>query len=157
MAANDNKRLYDYHPDAQPEDDQTITVAHVDDPYDVYGGRARRECGHMGGTQPPRRGWLGNPYRVAEYGREDAIDEFEDAFARELRDERAFCNAVLGLCGQVVACHCRHLTDDEPACHLDVVREWLLDGRVFRIAHDIHGIPLSGWQTERMADREVLL
>lgn len=154
--STDNKSLYDYDPDAQPENEQTIAIVHVSEDYDVYGGRAPHgRC--MGETDPSGRGWLGNPYRLANHGRQEAIEKFERAFIDELRNSRAFCNAVVGLPNQRVACHCRYADDDSPPCHLDVVKEALLDGRVYCIADRVHEIPLPDWKQELACDPEVLL
>ena len=156
MRTTDNSTIYDFDPEAAPKHEKTITVCHVDEDYDVYGGRhTYGKC--MGETNPPHRGWLGNPFRVAEYGREECIERFEEAFIEHLRDDWAFCNACIGLPGRRVACHCRHDGEDEPSCHLDVVQEALLDGRVFRIALDIHDISIPEWMAESACDPEVLL
>lgn len=144
-------KLYDFDPDAQPEDEATLTVAHVDEPHDLYGGRQRRgsSTDHLGEVNPTKKGWLGNPHLVSEHGRETAIDLFERSFMLELRGSWAFANALIGLPGQVVACHCRHTHESEPACHLDVVREKLLDGTVFGIAHHCHDISMPEWMRKK--------
>ena len=148
--------LFDYDPDAQPRDERTIKVCHVDEPYDFYGGRASYgRC--LGEADPTSSGWLGNPFKLADHSREEAIEKFEEAFINELSESRAFCNAVLGLEGNRVACHCRHSKETEPACHLDVVREALLDGRVYLIAQKRHQIALTDAQLDRMARPEDLL
>lgn len=151
--------IYAFDPDAQPDDQKTITVCHVDDAHDVYGGRhTHGSC--MGETIPPHKGWLGNPFRVTDYGRLECIEKFEQAFLQHLKNSKPFCNAVCSLPGQRVACHCRHRDEDATegdACHLDVVRTALLDGRVFRIAHTTHDIALTTTERDRMADPEALL
>jgi len=156
MQTSDNSTLYDFDPDAQPESEQTITVGHVSEPHDFYGGR-HTHGSQMGETNPPSKGWLGNPFTVAQYGREECIEKFEQAFIDELRDNHAFCNAVTALDGNVVACHCRETSEDSPSCHLDVVREMLLDGTVFAIAHHVHDIPLCDWKLDVAAEPEELL
>lgn len=146
MSSNKQSTFHHFDTDAVPESDRTITVAHIDDPYDVYGGRGPHgRC--LGATNPGKRGWLGNPHRLAYHSRQEAIEKFETAFLAELRENWHFCNAVIGPPGQVVACHCRHIDDDEPACHLDVIREALLDGTVFSIALD-HDIAIPEWQQD---------
>jgi hypothetical protein len=147
----DQHSLYDYDADAQPDAEKTITIAHVDEPHDVYGGRHSHGA-HMGETLPPEKGWLGNPYRLSDFSREQAINRFEMAFHDELRKSSRFCNAVLSLTGKVVACHCRRSGDDEPACHLDVVRNYLLEGYVHWIAHHEHDIALTEAEHKQMAD-----
>lgn len=148
--------LYDYDPDAAPDEEYTITVGHVDEPHDHYGGRGSHgRC--FGETDPTSHGWLGNPYTLAERTREEAIHLFDAHFYETIRDDRDICNAVMALTGDVVACHCRRTTEDEPACHLDVIKAALLDGEVFTIADEVHDIPLPEWMEERKADPEVLL
>jgi len=150
------KTLFDFDPDAQPTSEKTITICHVDEDHDVYGGRhSYGRC--MGETAPGQNGWLGNPYTVADHGREECIAMFKTRFNSELRQNHEFCLAVTALTGQRVACHCRHSDEDEPACHLDVVREALLDGRVYRIAHDLHDITLTDAERDQMADPEEVL
>jgi len=156
MAKTEDSDLFAYDTEAQPTDQRTLTVCHVNESYDIYGGR-HNHGRQMGEVNPPTKGWLGNPYRVSDYGREKCIELFEEAFIDQLRDNRVFCNAVAALPGTRVACHCRHQNETEPACHLDVVREALLDGRVFRVAHSIHGIPLTEIEKSRMCDPEVFL
>jgi len=156
MQSEDNQTLYDFDPDAQPESERSITVAHVDEPHDVYGGRHSYER-HMGEQNPGSKGWLGNPFTVAQYGREECIEKYRGAFLKELRDSRGFCNAVVALDGRVVACHCRKSNEDSPACHLDVVREALLDGTVFGIAKHLHDIPMVDWKHEEAAAPEALI
>lgn len=152
----DNSTLYDFDPESAPDEERTITVCHVSGSYDVYGGRAKGgKC--MGETNPPHKGWLGNPFRVAEYGRMECIEMFEQAFVVNLRQSRDFCNAVIGLPATRVACHCRHRDEDEPPCHLDVVRAKLLDGTVFTIANIVHDISMPDWMHESARDPEGLL
>jgi hypothetical protein len=102
----------------------------------------------LGETAPPSKGWLGNPFKVSDYGREKCIEMYEKAFLKELEESWHFTNACVGLPGRVVACHCRRTTEDEPACHLDVVREALLDGTVFGVARDVHEISMADWKHE---------
>lgn len=149
--------LSDFGEESAPTTERTLTVCHVDEPHDFYGGRARNGTVAMGDTMPPHRGYLGNPHRVSDHGREECIQMFEASFLDHLRDSRAFALAVSALDGNRVACYCRHSDEDEPACHLDVIREALLDGRVFRIALDVHDITLAGWKQEAACDPEVLL
>lgn len=149
---NPDSSIFDFDPDAQPTDQRTITVCHVNEDYDVYGGRTRGGKA-MGDTEPPYRGWLGNPYRVADHGRQECIEKFEQSYLQHLTNDWAFCNAIVGLEGQRVACHCRHSDEENPSCHLDVIRRTLLDGTVHRIADAEHDIALTEAQYERMADQ----
>lgn len=117
-----------------PELDGTIEVGHMrsGSDHDVYGGRASGEgVRHMGNTEPPVRGWLGNPYQMDD----DTVEERRRVIAAYLRDflehleaDDCFREAVLGLRGQRVACWCRGVTQERTPstwCHLDVVACWL--------------------------------
>lgn len=149
--------LYDYDRAAQPTNEQTITVCHIDESFDFYGGRARGGK-HIGNTQPLSKGWLGNPYRLSDgHSRDEAIEKFEEQFIEELRDRNALVNAVIGLPGNRVACHCRRSEEDKPRCHLDVIREKLLDGTVYCIAQEIHDIPICEWKQEAACSWEDLI
>jgi len=137
-------------------DTHGITVVHVEEPFDTYGARAKGGIS-MAERDPPYKGWLGNPHTVDGWGRDRAIELFERDYYEKLRDSRDFTNAVLTLVGRRVACWCRAEDDDEPACHLDVVNRSLIDGHVARIAHQIHDIPLTDAESERMCDPGDLL
>lgn len=134
--------------------ERTITIGHVNEPHDTYGGRHRGSG--IDENNPPHRGWLGNPYPVEEHGREQCIEMFEGDFIEKALDDHLFCNALLGLPGQVVACYCRHTDEQEPACHLDVVRDRLKDGLVFRAAIR-HDIPLPEWMEDRAMEKSEVL
>lgn len=143
--------LADYDADAVPDAAQTITIAHVDEPHDVYGGRGPHGR-EFGNCLPTTKGWLGNPYTLEDRTREEAIDAFDDYFESVLRDYKhgkRLTTALVALCGKVVACHCREKHETQPACHLDVVRERLLDGTVFQIASE-YQIPLEDWQVKKI-------
>lgn len=153
-----NSEIDDYLPEKSP-DQQTITgvtICHVSEDFDVYGGRARGGK-DLTETRPPHKGWLGNPYPAEQYGRESCIRRFKRTFYDELRDRHDLTNAVLALRGRSVACYCRHSDEDEPACHLDVVNAALVDGHVQRIAQSLHDIPLTDEMAAEMCDPEDLL
>lgn len=151
-------KLNDYVPDAESQSEKTITIAHVDEPHDLYGGRAAGGTRHMNNASTPtKRGWLGNPYRVDDHGRDGCIEKFREDFYAKLWDDWRFCNACIGLPGRVVACYCRSMDEDEPACHLDVVQEALLEGHVFRIALNVHDIKIPEWMEEASCAPEDLL
>jgi hypothetical protein len=144
--------LTKYDRNAAPTDQRTIIVSHVSEDTDLYGGRANRgRC--MGETDPPRSGWLGNPHRVADHGREEAIEKFREDFVEQLRTDWGFANACVSLPGQSVACHCRQSNEDEPDCHLDVVRSLLLDGTVFAAAYYDHDISMADWKEQLAKER----
>lgn len=139
-----------------PTDRRTITVAHVSEDYDLYGGRATHgRC--LGEAEPPQSGWLGNPHTLSNHSREEAIDLYRDDFIRQLAQSWRFVNACVALPGTTVACHCRRSDEDEPGCHLDVVRELLLDGTVFGFAKHAHDISMAEWKKSEACSPEELL
>jgi hypothetical protein len=93
------------------------------DETDIYAGRgvAGRS---MNNTEIGSRGWLGNPYTLADgYNRAESIDLFRDDFEARLRADDEFRAAVRNLSGTVLGCWCRSLNDDAPACHAEVIAE----------------------------------
>lgn len=154
--SSDQSSFHDFDPESTPESDRTITIVHVDESHDLYGGRGAYGR-YLGETNPTKKGWLGNPHRVADHGREECIELFEETFIQVLRDDFRVANACVALPGRVVACHCRKRSEDEPACHLDVVREKLLDGTVFGIAKHAHDIPMADWKDELARSPEELI
>lgn len=107
----------------------TVRVGHtMKDDCDVYVGRGPNGR-HMlsDGVKPGDRGWLGNPYTVDKYGREQCIDLFGVAFQEKLNENREFAEAVLELQGKTLGCWCQRLDDDEPACHAQVIARTLDD------------------------------
>lgn len=95
----------------------------MQDDCDVYVGRGRNGK-RFGSAGIGERGWLGNPYRADEYGREESIEKFRRVFERRLKSDEEFREAVADLSGQVLGCWCQRLDDDEPACHAEVIAEW---------------------------------
>lgn len=93
------------------------------DSTDVYAGRGdcRRDMLDM---NPGARGWLGNPFRLDNYTREESIRRFRRVFEWRLDADREFREAVRDLAGQTLGCWCQRIDDDEPACHAEVVAEW---------------------------------
>lgn len=75
----------------------------------------------MDSTSPYLKGWLGNPFTVEEYGREESIRRFEEAFEHRLVYDARFRLAVRKLAGKVLGCWCQRLDEDEPACHAEVI------------------------------------
>jgi len=108
-----------------------ITVCHRDDPHDVYGGRGRGSA-NVRTTPPEERGWLGNPFKLGDSDdRAEVIARYVPTFYGRLASDPDFRAAVLDLPGKRVACWCRHAEEDAPACHLDVVDQFLRGGRLF--------------------------
>lgn len=125
-----------------------LEVGHARNVRDVYGGRQRvdGELRHMGNTEPPREGWLGNPHPMDG----DTLDERRRVIAAYLRDflakietDESFRRAVEGLRGQRAACWCRGSHErrrPDNWCHLDVVACWL-DGDLAPVYEYLRGGP----------------
>ena len=78
-------------------------------PFDVYIGRARGA-----------RGYFGNPYTVAAYGREEALRLYRRHFRERMATDAEFRRRVEALRGQTLGCFCK------PAhCHGDVIAAYL--------------------------------
>ena len=92
------------------------------DKTDVYIGRGPKGRA-MGEAPIGERGWLGNPYEVEEYGREECIRQFKGTFSLRLVDDVEFREAVAGLSGKRLGCWCQRLDEDKPACHGEVIAE----------------------------------
>lgn len=72
------------------------------------------------------RGWLGNPYALSDgYSREESVELFSELFHSRLRADREFREAVHDLAGSVLGCWCRSLDVGAPACHGDVIADYL--------------------------------
>lgn len=103
----------------------SIRVGHCKtDETDVYvgrgpGGRAMDE------TPIGDRGWLGNPHTEAEHGREAAIETFREDFEARIETDKQFLRAVRDLQGKTLGCWCRSVDYARPACHADVIAEWV--------------------------------
>ena len=98
------------------------------DECDVYIGRDRRdgELKHMGNTPIGERGWLGNPFPLDEgYTREESIELFREAFEERLDEDSEFRSAIAELQGVRLGCWCQRLDADGPACHGEVIAEWV--------------------------------
>mgnify|MGYP000439328468 CR=1 FL=1 len=89
---------------------------------DVYVGRGPDGC-DMTETAIGSKGWLGNPYTAAEYGRSGAITRFRKGFEERLESDPEFRAAVRELAGKDLGCWCQELDEDQPACHGEVIAE----------------------------------
>lgn len=78
---------------------------------------------HIGNTRVGDAGWLGNPFEMDEWQREEAIVLYRTLFQRRLDNDPEFRAAVCELAGDVLGCWCRTLDDDQPPCHADVIAE----------------------------------
>ena len=105
------------------DDDRTRVGMWMEDDCDVYAGRADGGESHLLNTEPGDRGWLGNPYGVDEFGREQAIAMYAHAVVNRCEQDVEFRDALGDLQGEgtVLGCWCRRLSDDDPACHCDVL------------------------------------
>jgi hypothetical protein len=93
------------------------------DDCDVYIGRGPG-ARHMLQTPVGERGWLGNPHRVEDHGREGCIERFRTAFEHRLEENVHFRRAVKRLSGATLGCWCQTVDADGPACHGEVIAEW---------------------------------
>jgi len=95
------------------------------DDTDVYIGRGAGNR-HINNTKVGVRGWLGNPHKVGEkYTREESIGQFRTDFEAKLRGDDTFREAVKDLQGKTLGCWCQRIDDDSPACHGEVIKEWV--------------------------------
>ena len=112
--------------DVQSESEVVQTPTRVGhckaDPFDVYIGRG---AGGRDMLETPigKRGWLGNPHSVDDYGREGSIERFRKAFEHRLETDDEFRARVRDLAGKRLGCWCQRLDEDEPACHGEVIAE----------------------------------
>ena len=90
------------------------------DTYDVDIGRADSGTSHMMNTEIGDPGWLGNPYPVSEYSREESIANYREDFLARVDQDKAFREAVEELRGRTLACWCK-----PKPCHGDVILEYL--------------------------------
>ena len=108
-----------------------ITVCHKDEDIDVYGGRGTNQA-NLRNTDVGKYGWLGNPYRInKQQGRAEVIAKYVPAFYSRMAEDHEFREAVKQLDGKRVGCWCRHSHEDGPACHLDVIDQFLKGGRLY--------------------------
>lgn len=98
-----------------------VTVEHVKKKvHTIFIGRGPGGR-HMLNTPIGRKGWLGNPYPVAGFGREECINLFEIAFRKRLQNDEAFRNAVHSIPrNAILGCFCRPLS-----CHGDPISQYL--------------------------------
>lgn len=112
-------------PDASDELPET-RVAHCkadESKVDEYVGRGSGGRDMLSVAKPGQRGWLGNPFPADEYGREESIEKFREAFEDKLDRDEEFRDAVRDLAGKTLGCWCQRLDADEPACHAEVIAQ----------------------------------
>lgn len=117
-------------------------VGHVKlDETDVYAGRGPGGRA-MDETPVGERGWLGNPYPLADTGsRAAAIEAFRADFIARLKSDEQFRDAVENLSGRTLGCWCHRADKDGPACHADVIAEW-----ADRLAKGEEAAAPEGWE-----------
>jgi len=122
----------DHRAERQPVKKRTRVGHCKQDETDVYAGRGP-DGRNMLGSRVGQRGWLGNPHRVEENGRELSIEKFRIDFEQKLARDPTFAAAVADLSGSVLGCWCQRLDEDEPACHAEIIAE-----HADRLARDLH-------------------
>lgn len=106
--------------------DAPTTVGHCKaDRTDTYIGRGRNGRDMLSVGHPGKRGWLGNPFTVENHSREESIEKFRKAFHDKLDRDPEFREAVNNLEGDALGCWCQKLSEDSPACHGEVIAEYL--------------------------------
>jgi len=75
--------------------------------------------------KPGKRGWLGNPFTVENHSRQESIEKFRQAFEDKLERDNEFRNAVADLQGKTLGCWCQSVDESEPACHGEVIKQWV--------------------------------
>jgi hypothetical protein len=66
------------------------------------------------------RGWLGNPFPLSEYNREESCNRFQEAFLKRIQSDPEFREAVIALKDQALGCYCHPLQ-----CHGHIIAEYL--------------------------------
>lgn len=103
---------------------QATRVGHCQhDETDLYIGR-HGENGEndITNTAAGEAGWLGNPFRVGDFDREESIARYCSILLERVESDQEFARALAeDVAGGTVGCWCRTLDEDEPACHGDVV------------------------------------
>lgn len=87
----------------------------------VYIGRNRdseNQLKHLNNTPVGERGWLGNPYPLAEgYTREESVGKFVADLLDRIESDPEFREALFELQGDVLGCWCQRLDEEGPLCH----------------------------------------
>lgn len=99
-------------------------VGHVKlDEYDVYIGRDRTGAA-FGDVPVHAAGGLGNPHRVGDHGRLQAVQKFATDFHDAVEDDEELREYVESLSGKTLGCWCRSVDEDGPLCHGDVISRY---------------------------------
>lgn len=92
-----------------------------EDETDVYIGRGEGGDVHILNSEVGEYGWLGNPYPLSDYDREESIARFTRDFLDRIESDKEFRHAVAELKGENLGCFCQNLEDEGPACHGEVI------------------------------------
>lgn len=97
-----------------------ISKRHQSTAKSVYIGRGPNGR-HLLNTAVGEVGWLGNPFPIPKFSREECIDLYRKAFLARIARDPAFREAVLALKdADELRCYCHPLP-----CHGDPICEWL--------------------------------
>lgn len=97
----------------------TTERVHKGDPHDVYIGRGNGGETNMGGVPVGQTGWLGNPYKEKDYGRERCIELFERDLQWMIEANPVFKAKLISLYGKRLGCYCY----EHQECHGRVLVE----------------------------------
>jgi hypothetical protein len=115
----------DLDEDEHDEDEQRTRVGHCQhDETDVYIGRHGDdgEDDFLSVDEPGAAGWLGNPYPVEVFGREESVAMFTHALLTELEERPGLRRELVERCrGKVLGCWCQRVDEDGPLCHGEVI------------------------------------
>ena len=104
---------------------ERTTVGHCKaDSTDTYIGRGKNQR-HLLNTPIKQRGWLGNPFTLQEYHRNESVVKFKEIFLDRIKDDAEFRNAVEELDGDTLGCWCQTVDEETPACHGEVIAAYL--------------------------------
>ncbi|AZH26828.1 DUF4326 domain-containing protein [Haloplanus aerogenes] len=111
--------------DEPGDDEQRTRVGHCQhDETDVYIGRHGDGGEHdfLSVDESGAAGWLGNPYPVEVFGRQESVAMFTHALLTELEERPELRRELVERCrGKVLGCWCQRLDEDGPLCHGEVI------------------------------------
>lgn len=115
--------------DAAADASNETQVGHAKHDGEVYIGCGNDLTNIITADYPGENGWLGNPFVTedngGDYTHEEAVEKYRYVFYQKLQNDSMFRDAVEQLRGKTLGCWCRRVDEDEPACHGDVIAEWL--------------------------------
>lgn len=110
--------------DEDDELESTVVGMWMEDSCDVYIGRGDSGDAHIHNTEIGSRGWLGNPYTLEEYDREESIAKFCTDLLDRVDEDPEFARSLVDrVAGQRLGCWCRCRDEDAPVCHGDVIAD----------------------------------